>query len=69
MEDTADLSIRLVELEIRSEERRSDIEALQAFVAGYEQRIQRLEREIERLREQAANQPEGLDSDERPPHY
>ena len=62
---------RLIELELRSEERRSDNERLEAFVRGFENRISRLERRIEQLVEQLQNPPGELPAPEEdlPPHY
>jgi len=63
---------RLVELEIRSEERREDVSRLEAFVQGYEQRIALLEREVKQLR--AMVREGGLEDlppalEDVPPHY
>jgi uncharacterized coiled-coil protein SlyX len=65
------LEQRLIELEIRSEERRAEIATLERFVRGYEARIEGLERQIERLKEQLHETPEGLPDalDDLPPHY
>ncbi len=62
---------RVTELEIRSEERRADVQRLQDFVAGYEARIAALERQLKQLLEDRSN-PQGdlppADQD-LPPHY
>jgi uncharacterized coiled-coil protein SlyX len=65
------LEARLVELEIRSEERCHDIERLQRFVEGYEQRIARLETELKELRSLAESPSEAMPppSEDLPPHY
>ncbi len=62
---------RIVELEIRSEERRKECDALRAFVDGYEKRIQILERQLARLGEQMENPAEPLPAalEDLPPHY
>ena len=44
-EHVAALEARVVELEIRSEERRAEVERLEEFVRGYEARIARLEKD------------------------
>lgn len=66
-----DLEKRLIELEMRSEERREDIVRLERFVEAYEQRITALEGELKLMR---ATMTEGLEpmgpaDQERPPHY
>jgi uncharacterized coiled-coil protein SlyX len=61
-----------MELEIRSEERQSDLAKLEQFVRGYENRIVALEEEVRRLKEQAIESGGGdLPSleDDLPPHY
>jgi uncharacterized coiled-coil protein SlyX len=65
------LEARLVELEIRSEERCHDIERLQRFVEGYEQRVTRLEKELRELRSLAETPSEAMPppSEDLPPHY
>jgi len=68
----ARLEARLMELEIRSEERQSDLAKLEQFVRGYENRIVALEEEVRRLKEQAIESGGGdLPSleDDLPPHY
>lgn len=63
---------RLVELEIRSEERREDVSRLEAFVQGYEQRIALLERQVKQLRTMIKDGGlEGLPPalEDLPPHY
>ncbi len=67
----SELERRLVELEIRSEERRADVERLETFVGGYEGRIQVLEAEVRRLRELLTDRPEAMPPPEEdlPPHY
>lgn len=63
---------RVTELEIRSEERRSDITALEEFVRGYEARIAALESEVKRLRQQMLENGVGdmpAPEDDLPPHY
>ncbi|MCO4770308.1 MAG: SlyX family protein [Deltaproteobacteria bacterium] len=63
---------RVMELEIRSEERRSDLAELEAFVRGYESRIAALEGEIRVLRQQMVENGVGdmpSAEDDRPPHY
>ena len=66
-----DLAERVVELEIRSEERRADVERLEGFVRGYESRIQALEARIARLQDLVRNPPEQMPApdDDLPPHY
>ncbi|MEE2830314.1 MAG: SlyX family protein [Myxococcota bacterium] len=65
------LEARIIELEIRSEERREELETLQGFVQGYEQRIRSLERELAALRTMAESPVEPLPpaSEDIPPHY
>ncbi len=65
------IEARLVELEIKSEERASDIVALEEFVRGYENRIGALESELRLLKEQVLEGTGDLPSpeDDRPPHY
>lgn len=65
------LQARIVELEIRSEERRMDLNKLQLFVEGYEQRITRLEKQVADLRSMADSPAEPLPpaSEDLPPHY
>lgn len=65
------LEARLVELEIRSEERCHDIERLQGFVQGYEQRIARLEKKLKELHSLAESPSEAMPppSEDLPPHY
>ncbi len=66
------LEARLMELEIRSEERRSDLAELDQFVRGYENRIVALEEEVRRLKEQAVEDGGGdlpALEDDLPPHY
>jgi uncharacterized coiled-coil protein SlyX len=65
------LEARLVELEIRSEERCHDIQRLQRFVEGYEQRIGQLEKELTELRVLAESPSEAMPppSEDLPPHY
>lgn len=67
----ADLEQRLVELEIRSEERREDVSRLESFVRAYEGRILALEAELRRLRDLVTNPPDAMPApeDDLPPHY
>ncbi len=62
---------RVVELEIRSEERRAEVVALQLFVEGYEQRITRLESVVSRLRDELESPPDAMPppDEDLPPHY
>ncbi len=62
---------RLVELEMRSEERRRDCERLEAFVRAYESRIEALESELHRMRELLHSPIDGLPpaDEDLPPHY
>ncbi len=68
---TARLEARIMELEIRSEERVHDLERLQRFVEGYEQRIGYLERKLTALQEAAENPAEPMPhpTEDLPPHY
>ena len=65
------LEARVMELEMRSEERVHDMDRLQRFVEGYEQRIGYLERKLRALEEAAENPAEPLPpaSEDLPPHY
>ena len=67
----ASLEARIMELEIRSEERVHDLERLQAFVEGYERRISLLEKNIGDLQAMSENPAEPMPkpSDDLPPHY
>ncbi len=66
-----ELEKRLVELEIRSEERREDVARLERFVEAYEKRIKTLESELKLMRETMAEGVEGLPPADQdlPPHY
>jgi len=65
------LEARLVELELRSEERRADTRQLEEFVAGFEQRIRILENQVDALKKQFDNPLDELppSSEDLPPHY
>jgi len=65
------LEARLVELEVRSEERRADTRQLEEFVGAFESRIRSLERQVDALKKQFENPPEELpsSSEDPPPHY
>jgi uncharacterized coiled-coil protein SlyX len=71
MADTDALERRIMELEIRSEERRDEIARLESFIHGYENRVASLEGRVNALAERAKNPAEPLPApeDERPPHY
>lgn len=72
MSDDAEvLDRRVMELELRSEERREEILRLQAFVSAYESRIDALEAQVRSLGERLRNPAEAMPSaeDDRPPHY
>lgn len=66
-----ELEKRLVELEIRSEERREDVVRLERFVEAYEKRIKALESELKLMRETMTEGVEGLPPADQdlPPHY
>ena len=66
-----ELESRLIELEIRSEERREDMLRLEEFVQGYEGRIAALEGQINTLRSMVTEGLEDMPSleDDKPPHY
>jgi len=66
------LDRRLTELEIRSEERRSDVATLEEFVRGYENRIAALETQVRLMREQMVENGDAGErtlEDDLPPHY
>ena len=67
----AELESRLMEVEIRSEERLADLQKLERFVAGYESRIRSLEANLQSmqalLEEPADEMPAPLE--DLPPHY
>jgi len=65
------LEQRLVELEMRSEERRMDCERLETFVRAYESRIESLESELSRMRELLQTPLDGPPpaDEDLPPHY
>jgi uncharacterized coiled-coil protein SlyX len=67
----AALESRLMEVEIRSEERIAEIQKLEQFVAAYESRIRTMEakfRHMQSLLEEPADEmPAALD--DLPPHY
>ncbi len=67
----AALEARLMEVEIRSEERIAEIRRLEAFVGGYEDRIRTLEASLKRMKslleEPADDMPPALE--DVPPHY
>lgn len=71
MPDVRTVEKRLAMLEILAEERLRDVESLQRFVAGYEERIRTLEREVARLAEGARVVPDDMPAlqDDLPPHY
>ena len=62
---------RLMELEIRSEERKADIARLEESVDTYEKRVAALERTIKRMQEDKDNSTEALPPalEDLPPHY
>ena len=62
---------RLIELEVRSEERRADVDRLEEFVRGFENRIARLEQRVVSLHERIENQPDDMPTptEDLPPHY
>lgn len=66
-----EVETRLVELEIRSEERREDVSRIEEFVQAYEQRIARLEKQVELLRAMLTDPVEPLPpaDEDLPPHY
>jgi uncharacterized coiled-coil protein SlyX len=65
------IEARLVELEVRSEERRADTRQLEEFVGAFETRIRSLEKQVDALKTQLENPPEELppSSEDLPPHY
>ena len=67
----AALQARIMELEIRSEERVHDVERLQTFVEGYERRISLLEKSLVDLHAVSENPAESMPqpSEDLPPHY
>jgi uncharacterized coiled-coil protein SlyX len=67
----AALQARIMELEIRSEERKHDVERLQTFVEGYERRVSLLEKSLADLRSLAENPAEAMPKpgEDLPPHY
>ncbi|MCP4867701.1 MAG: hypothetical protein GY898_03170 [Proteobacteria bacterium] len=62
---------RLMELEIRSEERKADIARLEESVDTYEKRVAALELVIKRMQEDKDNTTEALPPalEDLPPHY
>ena len=66
-----ELEQRLIELEVRSEERRADNQRLEEFVRGFENRLARLERAVTNLTAQLENPPEEMPApiEDLPPHY
>ena len=66
-----DLEARLVELELRSEERRADTAQLDEFVRAFEGRLRALENRVESLKKLLENPPEAMPaaSEDLPPHY
>jgi uncharacterized coiled-coil protein SlyX len=66
-----ELESRLIELEVRSEERRADNQRLEEFVRGFENRLARLERAVTNLSAQLENPPEEMPApiEDLPPHY
>ena len=62
---------RLVELELRFLSQQDEIEKLSGVVYDQQKQIDRLERELHRLRELVASEPwaEGSMPHEKPPHY
>lgn len=72
MEDEqAALAARVMELEIRSEERREEIRGLLAHIGAYEDRVAALEQRFAGLAERLRNPAEAMPTPEedRPPHY
>lgn len=69
--DGEDLERRIMELELRSEERRDEIARLEGFISGYEERVARLERALQGLHERLASPAEPMPSasEDLPPHY
>lgn len=65
------LSARVVELEIRSEEQIAAVTRVEEFVTAYEERIAFLERQLRRMQEEASGSAEATPSPEEdlPPHY
>jgi uncharacterized coiled-coil protein SlyX len=65
------LEARLIELEVRSEERRADNERLDDFVRGFENRIARIEKRLANLSEHLENPPDEMPTpaEDLPPHY
>jgi uncharacterized coiled-coil protein SlyX len=70
-EDLPALEARIVELEIRSEERRDEIAVLHAHIGAYEARVAGLERLIDELKERVRSPAEAMPApeDDLPPHY
>lgn len=66
-----ELELRLIELEVRSEERRADNQRLEEFVRGFENRLTRLEKAVMNLSVQLENPPEEMPAptEDLPPHY
>ena len=71
MDADGSLEKRLVELEVRSEERRADNERLEEFVRGFENRIARMEKRLADLTEHLENPPDEMPApaEDLPPHY
>lgn len=65
------LERRIMELELRSEERREEIARLQGFISAYEARVSHLEQELESMHERMRSPAEAMPAagDDLPPHY
>jgi len=66
-----EIQARLMELEIRSEERRAEVARMDEFVTAFDGRIRALEKEVQALRALLDNPPDQSPAagDEKPPHY
>ena len=69
--DLQALEARLVELELRSEERRADMQKTDEFVRAFENRIHRMEKQLDSLKKLLENPPEAMPApaEDLPPHY
>lgn len=65
------LEARLIELELRSEERRAEMQKIDEFVRAFENRIHRMEKQLDSLKKLLENPPEAMPapSEDLPPHY